>query len=228
MKYDFGGYATKFGVQCSDGRIIDPEAFVDCDGQTVPIVYQHVHNSIDNVLGHGDLEVRDDGVYVKGVFNTTPAGKHAKELVECGDLNSLSIFANQLVQRGSNVVHGVIREVSLVLAGANPEARIDNLALAHADGSYEEMEDEAVIRYDIVFDSLAHADGDSDSSESDSESDGKTIAEIFDTLTDEQKQVVNLIVGQIIAEYEGDEEDDEEEDDEPLSSSSSCGIVIRR
>ena len=214
-KYDFGGYATKFGVMCSDGRIIDPEAFRDCDGDTVPIVYQHVHNDIDGVLGHGDLEIRDDGVYIHGKFNSTAEGNKARELVQCGDLNSLSIFANQLVQRGSTVMHGVIREVSLVLAGANPEARIDNLAIAHADGTYDELDDEAVINFDLGLDYLAHADDGDD----DSESGGgeKTIKEIFDTLTDEQKEVVNLIVGQIIAEYEGD--DDEEESDEEVAQS---------
>ena len=129
MKSDFSGYATKNNIRCSDGRTIMHNAFAEQDGDVVPLVWQHDHNSPDNVLGHALLENRDDGVYCYGVFNDTPTAKQAKELVSHGDINSLSIYANHLSQNGGNVEHGVIREVSLVLAGANPGAMIDNVAI---------------------------------------------------------------------------------------------------
>jgi phage head maturation protease len=120
MKYDFSGYATKIDLKCSDGRVIRKDAFKQNDGQKVPLVWQHVHNDVNNVLGHAVLENRPDGVYAYCVFNDSEAGKHAKILVEHGDITSLSIHANELKQQGSNVLHGNIREVSLVLAAANP------------------------------------------------------------------------------------------------------------
>ena len=133
MKYDFCGYATRNGVKCSDGRVIMKDAFKDQDGAKVPLVWNHQHNSPDNVLGHGILENRDDGVFVYAIFNENEMGQRAKELVRHGDISALSIFANKLKEKAGHVMHGVIREVSLVLAGANPGAMIDSF-VAHADG----------------------------------------------------------------------------------------------
>ena len=209
MKSDFSGYATKNNIRCSDGRTIMHNAFAEQDGDVVPLVWQHDHNSPDNVLGHALLENRDDGVYCYGVFNDTPTAKQAKELVSHGDINSLSIYANHLSQNGGNVEHGIIREVSLVLAGANPGAMIDNIAVQHSDGNVDELDDEAVIYsgeelnhsdiFDIVQmddeyepeyeDDISHADG------SDEDSDGETVQDVFDTLTDKQKNVVYALIG---------------------------------
>ena len=185
MKYDFSGYATKNDLRCSDGRTIRRGAFADCDGATVPLVWQHMHDSPDNVLGHAMLENRDDGVYAYGTFNDTPAGQQAKELVAHGDINSLSIYANRLKQVGTDVTHGIIREVSLVLSGANPGALIDNLAISHSDGDYETIEDEAII---YSGDFLVHADSEDDASD-------ETIEDIFNTLTDKQKEAVYAVIG---------------------------------
>lgn len=146
MKYDFGGYATKNDLLCSDGRIIRTNAFVECDGKTVPLVWNHMHDAPENVLGHADLENRPDGVYAYCVFNDTEKAAAAKEAVRNGDICSLSIYANHLKQNGQNVVHGAIREVSLVLAGANPGAEIEQVAIQHSDDSFETLNDEAVIK----------------------------------------------------------------------------------
>ena len=145
MKPDFSGYATRNDLKCSDGRTIRRDAFKDNDGQRVPLVWQHMHDSADNVLGHADLENRADGVYAYCFLNETSAGQNAKELVAHGDINAMSIYANKLVQKGSDVLHGAIREVSLVLSGANPGAMIDTVAIQHSDGFIEEQEDEAII-----------------------------------------------------------------------------------
>ena len=145
MGYDFSGYATRNNIRCSDGRTIMRDAFADQDGQKVPLVYQHNHSDIDNVLGHAVLENRDDGVYCYGTFNNTPMGHDAKELVKHGDITALSIYANHLTEHNKNVMHGNIREVSLVLAGANPGAYIDNVTLQHSDGTQDLLDDEAVI-----------------------------------------------------------------------------------
>ena len=139
MKYDFSGYATRNNIKCSDGRVIMRDAFKDNDHKNVPLVWQHDHMSPDNVLGHAMLENREDGVYAYGCFNDTPSGLNAKELVKNGDVRALSIYANKLKQNGANVIHGAIREVSLVLAGANPGAYIDTV-MVHSDGD-EETED---------------------------------------------------------------------------------------
>ena len=141
-KYDFSGYATKNDLRCSDGRTIRKDAFKDNDGQRVPLVWQHLHGDPENVIGHCLLKNVEDGVYAYGSFNSTPKAQLAKTLVEHGDVASLSIYANQLKQNGGDVLHGVIREVSLVLAGANPGASIDFPILAH---SGEESETEATI-----------------------------------------------------------------------------------
>jgi len=185
-KYDFSGYATKNGLKCSDGRIILKDAFKDQDGQTVPLVWQHLHNEPANVLGHAVLENREDGVYCYGKFNDTEAGKNAKQLVEHGDISSLSIYANQLKEKMKQVMHGAIREVSLVLAGANPGALIDNLSFAHGDGTFVEDETEAIIYTGLDF-------GEESGTAAHSEDD-KTVAEVFDTLNEEQKSVVYAMI----------------------------------
>lgn len=205
MKYDFSGYATKNNLRCSDGRTIRPGAFRDCDGATVPLVWQHMHNSADNVLGHADLEERNDGVYAYCTFNSTPSGQNAKELVKHGDVTALSIYANQLKQKGSDVVHGMIREVSLVLSGANPGATIDNVSFAHSDGTYEEIDDEAIITPGSGY--IAHAD---EEVEEELEENGdETIQDVFDTLSEKQKQAVYAVIGAAL-EDQADEEDEDE------------------
>jgi hypothetical protein len=216
-KYDFSGYATKVGVKCSDGRTILQDAFVHCDGKKVPLVYQHLHNDPKNVLGHAILENRPDGVYAYCSFNTTESGKTAKSLVAHGDISALSIYANSLVQKSKNVIHGVIREVSLVLSGANPEAYIDNLAFEHSDGSITTDETEAFICVGaIVHDALDLSDP-SDNTDTDpvahadekkEPEDKKTVGDIFDTLNEEQKTVVYAMVAQALEEGESEGEED--------------------
>jgi len=150
VKYDFSGYATKNDLKCADGRTIIKDAFKECDGKKVPLVWQHLHNEPTNVLGHAVLENREDGVYTYCSFNDTDKAKNTKTAVGHGDITALSIYANALKQKGSNVIHGVIREVSLVLAGANAEALIDNLYFAHGDGT-ELDESEAIIYSGLEF-----------------------------------------------------------------------------
>lgn len=190
-KYDFSGWATRSNVKCSDGRIILSHAFKDNDGSTVPLVWNHDHNNPNNVLGYAYLENRENGVYAYCSFNDTENGNMAKKLVCHGDICALSIYANQLKQNGSEVVHGNIREVSLVLAGANPEAFIENV-LTHSDSGEEEAK---------IFNSeaieLFHAE---DMENKDKESDmeekkEKTVQEVVDSMTEEQKQVLYLLVG---------------------------------
>lgn len=203
MKYDFSGWATKNNIKCSDGRTILKDAFKQHDGQTVPLVWNHQHNESANVLGHAVLENRDEGVYAYCTFNDTEAGKNAKLLVEHGDVTALSIYANQLKQKGSNVMHGTIREVSLVLAGANPGAFIDSV-IRHG----EFCEDEAVI-YTGEELTLQHADDNASDKEDkvdekDKKGDDKvdnnekTIQDVFDTLNEEQKNVVYALIGQAL------------------------------
>lgn len=187
---DFSGYATKANLKCSDGRTIMPEAFKHMDGMQVPLVWQHGHKEPANVLGHALLEARDDGVYAYGFFNDTEQGKNSKALVEHGDIKALSIFANQLVERSKQVFHGVIREVSLCLAGANPGAFIDNVTIAHADGSYEELDDAAIISFDLE---LEHSD--KEFGEKEIELAHATVQEVVDNFTQEQKDVVNYLIG---------------------------------
>ena len=144
-KYDFSGYVIKAGLKCSDGRTILQDAFQDSDGKTVPLVWQHLHNDPGNILGHALLENRKDGVYAYCSLNGSAAAADAREGIKHGDITALSIYANSLIEKGKNVVHGAIREVSLVIAGANPEAYIDNLAFEHGDGSIVQDESEAII-----------------------------------------------------------------------------------
>lgn len=203
MKYDFSGWATKNNIKCSDGRTILRDAFKHNDGQTVPLVWNHQHNESANVLGHAVLENREEGVYAYCTFNDTEAGKNAKLLVEHGDVTALSIYANQLKQNGSNVMHGTIREVSLVLAGANPGAFIDSI-IRHG----EFCEDEAVI-YTGENLSLEHADqkpsDKEDNAGEDDKGDGKvegnkqkTIKDVVDSMSEEQKNVLYALVGQAL------------------------------
>lgn len=200
-KYDFSGWATKNNLRCSDGRTILKDAFKHNDGQVVPLVWNHQHNDPLNVLGHALLENRDSGVYAYCTFNDTEAGKNAKMLVEHGDVTALSIYANQLKQKGGNVEHGVIREVSLVLAGANPGAFIDSI-LRHGEAS-----DEEGVIYTGETLELAHADEvveentkkEEDSKVKDKE---RTVQDVVDSMTEEQRNVLYALVGQALEEDE--------------------------
>ena len=223
--YDFAGWVTRANLRCTDGRIIMNDAFKDCDGKRVPLVWAHQHNSVDDVLGHMDLENRGEGVYGYGYFNETDSGQNAKELVRNGDVTAMSIYANQLKQEGSSVKHGVIREVSLVLAGANPGAFIDSVMM-HADGTTYTSEDEAQIYTGKIMEvidmanKLKHADQAEEKQETPAaekpEEGNETIGEIFNTLSDKQKKAVYAIVGSIMEDEDGgddEEEDNSEEDD---------------
>lgn len=241
-KYDFSGWATKNDLKCSDGRTIRKNAFAEQDGQIVPLVWQHMHNDPLNVLGHALLENRDEGVYAYCTFNDTEGGRNAKILVEHGDVSALSIYANKLKQTGGNVMHGVIREVSLVLAGANPGALIDFPVLAHGEEdeteaviytgediflahsedfeeeetpeeeSKEEEEEEKQEEPEKVKEEkpLEHADKEEGDTMADSE---KTVQDVFDELTEEQKNVVYFMIGQAL-EDAGVDVDDEGEDED--------------
>ena len=226
-KYDFSGWATKNDLRCADGRTIRHNAFKDCDGVEVPLVWNHAHNEPENVLGHALLENRDDGVYCYGAFNDTSSGQVAKVLVQHGDIKSLSIYANQLKQISGDVVHGIIREVSLVHAGANPGAMIDTV-IAHSDDNDEEA---IIYTGEPLF--LMHSDEKSESKPSEANEDSnekgdskvaneketsneKTVKEIFDELTDDQKKVVYAIVGQAVADAKGETDDEDEEDTEEM------------
>lgn len=272
--FDFGGWATKNDLLCADGRVIRRDAFKENDGQTVPLVYQHNHNDPTGVLGHALLENREDGVYAYCSFNNTQSGRHMKEAVEHGDVVSLSIYANKLVQKGQNVIHGLIREVSVVLAGANPGAYIDNPILVHGEGTgeetYEDILDEAEIytgepiemyhSEDYAVDDYVddyvdeeyvdedpedseeyiddngeeyedeysddYVDGDDpEMSHSDVEDDDdnkeeaemanneKTVKDVFDELTEEQKKVVYFMIGQALEDAKGGADDDDDEGD---------------
>ena len=216
--YDFSGWATKHNIKCSDGRVILKDAFKHNDGKTVPLVWNHQHNESNNVLGHALLEYRDEGVYAYGTFNDTEAGKNAKILVEHGDINQLSIYANQLKERRSDVFHGNIRELSLVLAGANPGAFIDNV-MCHSD----ETGDEAIIYTgeDIV---LYHSEEQKEDKKeepmtpenekkSNDESE-ETLADVFNTFSEKQKKVVYAMIAMALEDAEDVDEDDDDDDDE--------------
>jgi HK97 family phage prohead protease len=188
---DFTGYVTRANMRCSDGRTIMPDAFKHQDKTTVPLVWHHGHDDANNVLGHTVLENREDGVYGYGFFNPTPQGKNAHTLVQHDDIKFLSIYANKLVEKASSVVHGMIREVSLVMAGANPGAFIDNVRLEHSDGERVTLEDEAIISTGLA---IAHADSSSSKPDDKGGSD-KTVQEIYDAMSEEQQTVVHYMVG---------------------------------
>ena len=214
-KYDFSGWATRNDLKCADGRTIRRDAFKDQDGTVVPLVYMHDHEDVEDVLGHALLENREEGVYTYCSFNNTDKAKAAKELVHHGDIRYLSIYANHLKQKAGEVLHGTIREVSLVLAGANPGAVIDfPEELAHSD---EEVETEAFIWTDKEI-SLSHADEEDKNDEKEESKEekpmanenGKTVKDVFDSMTDEQKNVVYFMIGQAL-EGKGENESDEAE-----------------
>ena len=228
-KFDFSGYATKNDLLCADGRTIRKDAFKDCDGLTVPLVWSHKHGSPNDVLGHALLENRDDGVYTYGVFNETESGKSAKELVRHGDVKALSIYANQLVQKGGDVLHGMIREVSLCLAGANPGARIEDLSFEHFDDEDSEFEALLFNGENIEFahsedieeikseeepeeSAIEHSDdnAEKEAEKMANENKEKTVQDVWDSLSEEQKNVVYFMIGQAI-EGKDDEADDKEE-----------------
>ena len=252
--YDFSGWATKNDLRCSDGRTIKQNAFKDNDGMTVPLVWNHIHDDPGNVLGHALLENRPEGVYAYCTFNDTESGQNAKQLVQHGDVNSLSINANKLKHHGRDVVHGVIREVSLVLAGANPGAIIDFPILSHNDQeddseaiismgyenveltlSHSEEEDEVMDTEEVSEESeteeveekteepddskeedkeeLEHKDDSKESEEEMAEGKEKTVQDVFDELTEEQKNVVYYMIGQAL-EDAGADTDSEGEDEE--------------
>lgn len=218
-KPDFGGYATKAGLKCSDGRTITPDAFRHMDGKKIPLVWQHVHNDPENVLGHALLEARDDGMYAYGFFNKSSKAQAAKESVKHEDLDSLSIFANQLKETAQRVTHGVIREVSLVLAGANPGAKIDFINIQHGDGPIVESDEEAIIQTGIEGLELEHADPDEDGGGTDdtnpdegskeeddlshaAEGENRSIQDILNGMTEEEKNVIHFLVGAALEEAE--------------------------
>lgn len=218
MKFDFSGWATKNDLTCSDGRTIKHNAFKENDGQRVPLVWQHGHNAVDNVLGHALLENRNEGVYAYCAFNDTPGAENAKELVKHGDVKALSIYANRLDQRGADVIHGNIVEVSMVLSGANPGALIDNVALEHSDGSWTESEDEAVIYSGLT---LSHDSGetteDTESMDEDEvyDEDDLTVADVLETLDEDQRLAVAALIEEISGDVDAEDEDfDEDYDDE--------------
>lgn len=212
MEFDFSGYATKNGIKCADGRTINKDAFLENDGGQVPLVWQHQHHNPDNVLGHAVLENRTDGVYAYAKFNKSPAATQARELVEHGDVNSLSIYANQLKHQGRNVTHGMIREVSLVLSGANPGAMIDSVYVQH-DGFVEELpEDEGIITSGETLEHQQPETNDSKEQEMPDETKSaekeRTVGDVFNSLTEEQKNVVYYLIGQAVEEEEGGDQSD--------------------
>lgn len=229
-KFNFEGWATKANLKCSDGRVIMKDAFQHNDGEKVPLVWCHKHGSPENVLGHALLENREDGVWAKCSFNETENGQLSKVLVEHGDITAMSIYANQLKQNGPNVMHGVIREVSLVHAGANPGARIQSVITHSFDGSTVELdEDEGVIHTGLKFqlyseesensekvesgegtpettEEVAHAD-------SEEKEEGKTIGDILKTLNEEQENAMYALIGKIAESLKHSDEEDDETDD---------------
>jgi HK97 family phage prohead protease len=221
FKYDFSGYVTKNDLRCSDGRVIRAGAFADQDGVKVPLVWNHDHRNMSNVVGHAMLENRDDGVYGYGVFNDTPNGINARELVAHGDICAMSIYANKLKQSGSDVLHGVIREVSLVYAGANPGAYIDTI-ISHEDGADEE----AIMYFNQPLD-LSHGevkDAEKDDKQDDKPAEKKseserTIKEIIDGMTEEKKKVAMFIIGMALDKSKGNNAvaHADSDDEEPVS-----------
>ena len=250
-KYDFGGVATMYGTRCADGLTIHKGAFTDCDGQKVPLVWNHQHGSVNNVLGHAILEDRGDHIYAHCKLNNTPEGQRARQILENNDLTALSIYANGLSKKGTNVMHGTIREVSLVLAGANPGALIDTISIAHAMGYTDPDEiadldlDEAYI-YHGLDDAIDFEDEDDDDDEEEYEEDGEdeedadeeyddeddeydedgddevqhsadeeegpSAQEVYESMNEDQKALLNVMVA-MAAEGDGEEDEEEEEED---------------
>lgn len=223
-RFDFSGWATRNDLECADGRTIRKDAFKECDGKVVPLVFQHIHDDPNVVLGHCLLENRDEGVYAYGKFNNTDSGRNARELVKNGDITALSIYANKLKQKGGNVLHGVIREVSLVMSGANPGAYIEVPSLSHGDSEDTEFEgiiwndDGTVDTADVVFHSADKAEDPKEETEETKEEENKevadkTVKDVIDTMNEEQKKVLYFLVGQA-AEGAGEDDDDVEHYDD--------------
>lgn len=211
-KYDFGGYATRNDLLCGDGRVIRKNAFKDCHGQTVPLIYNHDHNNPKAILGHAMLENREDGVYAYCKFNDTDQGQNVKKSVMHGDVRSLSIYANRLKHVGSDVVHGVIRELSVVLAGQNPGAYIDYV-MAHS----EDGEDSLIANYDESALVIYHSEDSNNNDDKEdksvaNENKEKTVQEVYDDFTDEQKDVVHFLIGQAVEDALGEDEDDDDDE----------------
>ena len=241
LKYDFSGWATRNDLVCADGRTIRHNAFEDCDGKTVPLVWNHQHDEPSNILGHALLENRKDGVYAYCTFNETESGKAAKELVKHGDIASLSIYANGLKQTPSkDVMHGVIREVSLVVAGANPGAFIDFVDMAHGEGGEQEMilsayEPISLYRPDEKP-PLVHKAGDKtdpedekkedkpkDDGKEENAKDEKTVQDVVDSMTEEQKTVMYALIGAAMEELDSSEGSEDDEDDPDKKSDNTKG-----
>jgi hypothetical protein len=208
MEADFSGYATKAGLKCSDGRTIMPGAFRHQDQMQVPLVWQHGHTDPENVLGHTILESREDGIYAYGFFNSSGKASHTKSLLEHGDIKSLSIWANELVERSGRVLHGAIREVSLVLSGANPGALIENVTIRHSDGGEDILDDEAIIYSGLEIEeveepkpepAIAHQGPDED----DDGDDDETIEDVYNSMSKKQKDVLHYMIGQALEESGG-------------------------
>jgi len=221
VKSDFSGYATKANIKCTDGRTIKPEAFQHMDGVTVPLMWMHGHKDINNVLGHATLEARPDGVYAEGFFNDTPNGKIAKAIVHSGNVKALSIWANQLVEKAKQVLHGDIREVSLVLAGANKGAFIENVAIRHGEDDVEELDDEVLISAGEPLEhGILNIDDLKDGEDEDEdELQHATVQEVYDSMSDDQKDCVHLMLaaamesGGNAAHSDGDDTDDTDDTD---------------
>ncbi len=220
--FDFAGWATRANLRCSDGRVIMKDAFKDCDGKQVPLVWNHRHNEPENVLGHAVLHNADSGVRAECYFNNTESGQTAKKLVLHGDINQLSIYANQLTEQGKNVLHGIIREVSLVLAGANPGAFIDSVIAHNDDGTIVEDREQGIL-FTGEYIELAHADEDDEEDETDESEDkeeddepkkGETARDIFKTLTDKQQVVVMAMLEEAIKNAHESKESDEVSDED--------------
>lgn len=211
--FDFTGWATRANMLCSDGRVIMKDAFKDCDGKQVPLVWNHRHNEPENVLGYAMLHNAEEGVRTECYFNSTPSGQTAKELVLHGDINQLSIYANQLKEQGKNVLHGIIREVSLVLAGANPGAFIDSVIAHNADGTIVEDREQGIL-FTGEYIELAHADETNEKPEDKSDDkkddapEGETARDIFNTLTEKQQVVVMAMLEEAIKNGVNEESND--------------------
>ncbi len=215
MEADFSGWATKAGLKCSDGRTILPGAFKHQDQAKVPLVWQHGHTDPENVLGHAILENREDGVYAYGYFNESAKAKHSRTLLEHKDITMMSIWANELVERAAKVLHGAIREVSLVLSGANPGALIENVTIRHADGDEIQLDDEVIVYTGLPLEhespsseeitpgeevkiptkDVTHAEGGVEGNEDDED---ETIQDVYNGMTDKQKQVLHFMLGEAI------------------------------
>lgn len=221
-KSDFSGYATRAGVKCADGRVIEPQAFVHNDGDTVPLVWQHGHNSPSNILGHAVLELKDDGVYAYGFFNESEKAMDAKESVRHGDIRRMSIYANNLRETDNLVHSGIIREVSLVIAGANPGATIDNVTIQHSDDYIEVVEDKAIIH---SGENITPTDEGDNMPEGQNETGDKTLQDILDDMTEEQRDAVDYLVGAAIESVQDDDDDDTNDDEDDDSSAAHSALT---